>query len=161
MLKSSLFDGGERFQWLIRKNLGSSAGLQINFWQPPLLLQSIRMASTLGKRKRRVVKSPEDDRQGDDEVSESFEQSAQEIFRRHFEAKFKPLPQVEKPTKVVEEELEDTAEEDSEWGGISDTEEDDVQVVDHTDRLSRMATMSKMELKSYMVRPLRPIMILC
>lgn len=111
------------------------------------------MATTLGKRKRRTAKATEDGRQ-DDEDATLLELKAQEIFRRHFEARFKPLPQVETKaleTKAATEKLEVDSEEDSEWGGISDGDEAAVQVVEHTDAQSRIATMSKEEVKSYMV----------
>ena len=37
------------------------------------------------------------------------------------------------------------------WGGISDNEETEVQVVEHTEAQARTAAMSKEELKSFMV----------
>jgi hypothetical protein len=114
------------------------------------------MAPALGKRKRQAAGKAGDDQQ-DDENTRLLEQEAQEILRRHFEAKFKPLPQVEKKAYAVDEEQpEKTSEEDSEWGGISDEEQDAVQIVEHTDAQSRITTMSKDELKSYMVRPSAP-----
>ena len=51
----------------------------------------------------------------------------------------------------MEEASQEESEEDSDWDGISDGEADGVQVVEHTDALSRMAAMSKEELKSFMV----------
>jgi hypothetical protein len=119
------------------------------------------MATALGKRKRQSAKMTEDVRQEDSEDSRSAELNAQEIFRRHFEAQFKPLPQVKKPAKALEERLEDESEENSEWDGISDTEELAVQVVEHTDAQSRMATMSKEELKAFMVHALAVIISPC
>ena len=113
------------------------------------------MTTTLGKRKRRTAKDTGGTASGrqDDQDSKSLELDAQEIFRRHFEAQFKPLPPVERKVKVAEEKLEKNSEEGSEWDGISDGEQAAVQVVEHTDAQSRVATMSKDELKSYMVRP--------
>lgn len=112
------------------------------------------MATTLGKRKRRSHKSTEHGRK-DDEDDTLLELNAQEIFRRHFEARFKPLPQAEKNAlKAIEEQLEVKSEEDSEWDGISDGDESAVQVVEHADAQSRMATMSKEEVKSFMVSTL-------
>ncbi|KAF8852489.1 hypothetical protein BDZ45DRAFT_545079, partial [Acephala macrosclerotiorum] len=78
------------------------------------------------------------------------ELDAQEIFRRHFEAQFKPIPIIHKPAKVVEEAPGDDPEEDSDWDGISEGEEDGVQVVEHTDAQPRIAAMSKEELKAFM-----------
>jgi len=61
------------------------------------------MAMTLGKRKRQIVETyKEDQREGSDD-SGSAELDAQELFRRHFEAKFKPLPVVKKVETVLEE----------------------------------------------------------
>lgn len=85
-----------------------------------------------------------------EQVSESEELDAQEIFRRHFEAQFKPLPVFQKPI-VLAEESEDESNEENDWEGISDSEQNGVQVIEHTDALTRMAAMSKEELKSFMV----------
>ncbi|PBP28622.1 hypothetical protein BUE80_DR000387 [Diplocarpon rosae] len=74
---------------------------------------------------------------------------AQEIFRRHFEAQFKPLPIVYK-AKTIQKVCQDRSEEESDWDGISEGEENGVQVIEHTDAQTRMATMSKEELKSFM-----------
>lgn len=108
------------------------------------------------------------------------EEDAAAIFRRHFEAQFAPLPDAEesnsnsKKTKQqgdaddaesddsdrnnnVDEEDED----DEEWGGLSgdDSSEEEekevtvVEVVDHSSKQpSNIATMSKRELKAFMVR---------
>jgi len=107
------------------------------------------MATLLGKRKRREAVAPVADKRQHSEDSEALE-DAQEIFRRHFEAQFKPLPVAKKPIQVIEEPKDDS-EEESDWDGISETEEDGVQVVEHTDAQIRMAAMSKEELKSFMV----------
>jgi hypothetical protein len=110
------------------------------------------MAPTLGKRKRRTAEATEDNREDDGEGSASLELDAQEIFRRHFEAQFKPLPVVQKTVKEPEEAPpEDESEEDSEWDGISEEEETTVQVVEHVDAHSQIAAMSKEELKVFMV----------
>jgi hypothetical protein len=109
------------------------------------------MATTLGKRKLRDAKATGNNIQDDSDDSRSFELNAQEIFRRHFEAQFKPLRQVEKPVKVLEEGLEDESEEESEWDGISDPDEVAIQVVEHTDIQPRITSMSKDELKTFMV----------
>jgi hypothetical protein len=102
----------------------------------------------LGKRKRRT---PRKERKGESEESDTEELDAQEIFRRHFEAQFKPLPATQKSLKPADEELEDESEDDSDWDGISDEEENAVQVVEHTEAQARTAAMSKEELKSFMV----------
>jgi len=107
------------------------------------------MSTTLGKRKRALHRK-EPAQRAESEGSESEQLDAQEIFRRHFEAQFKPLPVVKKDI-VMEEASQEESEEDLDWDGISDGEADGVQVVEHTDALSRMAAMSKEELKSFMV----------
>ncbi|CZT08704.1 uncharacterized protein RAG0_13721 [Rhynchosporium agropyri] len=106
------------------------------------------MSTHLGKRKR-AVSQKKPARKPESEKSEAELPDAQEIFRRHFEAQFKPLPAVKKKI-VVEPMVEDESEEDSDWYGISDVEQNGVQVIEHTDAESRMAAMSKEELKSFM-----------
>ena len=109
------------------------------------------MAMILGKRKRRTLKTyKEDQGEGRDE-SGSAELDAQELFRRHFEAKFKPLPVVKKVETVVEEVPVDESKEDPDWDGISDDGCGAIEVVEHTDAQSRIALMSKEELKAFMV----------
>ncbi|PTB64368.1 hypothetical protein BBK36DRAFT_1161422 [Trichoderma citrinoviride] len=101
-------------------------------------------------------------------------EDAQEIFRRHFEAQFLPLPEAER--KAREEEEEEDSDDDSngsdgeggEWGGLSneddgsdddddeldDDEDDDsptIEVVDHSvSQAPKTSTMSKRELKAFM-----------
>ncbi|KFA68846.1 hypothetical protein S40285_01145 [Stachybotrys chlorohalonatus IBT 40285] len=94
------------------------------------------------------------------------DEEAQEIFRRHFEAQFQPLPDVEPeavpPSTAHADDTEDE-EEESEWGGLSDDAEDDdahahddnkkpqtVMVVDHSSASIPTTTMSKRELKIFM-----------
>lgn len=108
------------------------------------------MTTNLGKRKRHAVE-PEQDRRQSSEESDSIQEDAQAIFRRHFEAQFKPLPELKRVAKIVEEEPEDDSEEDSEWDGISDEDGGSVQVVEHSDAQTRMAAMSKEQLKAFMV----------
>lgn len=115
------------------------------------------------------MRSSEEDEDMEDEDEEEEELNAAEIFRRHFEARFKPLPDVKekkggKKGTVVAEEDED---EDEEWGGLSEGSEDDeeeedsddddgvkrrkIDVVEHTSAVSA-PKMSKAELKAFMVR---------
>jgi hypothetical protein len=109
------------------------------------------MASLLGKRKRRAPEAPKIERREESEESDASELDAQEIFRRHFEAQFKPLPVAQKSSKPAAEEVADESEEEYNWDGISDDEGNGVQVVEHTEALARTAAMSKEELKSFMV----------
>ncbi|KAE9378730.1 hypothetical protein N431DRAFT_326338 [Stipitochalara longipes BDJ] len=108
------------------------------------------MASMLGKRKRRAPESNAKLHTKEDDESDVSGLDAQEIFRRHFEAQFKPLPVAQKGSKPTLEKPADESEEDSDWGGISDIEEAEVQVVEHTEAQARTAAMSKEELKSFM-----------
>ena len=111
------------------------------------------MSTALGKRKREAKASKKEATQSSSEESNSLELDAQEIFRRHFEAQFKPLP--DEPKKVAKVEIvedEDSEDDDSEWDGISEGGGDQVEVIEHTDAESRMAAMSKEELKKFMVR---------
>ena len=76
------------------------------------------MSKVLGKRKAREA----------DERPAVDAEDAQEIFRRHFEAQFKPLavePIRPLPATVEAEDDEDPGSEaeDSEWGGISEDED--------------------------------------
>ncbi|TGO59853.1 hypothetical protein BOTNAR_0155g00250 [Botryotinia narcissicola] len=81
----------------------------------------------------------------------------QEIFRRHFEAQFKPLPPTTKKPKFNPI-IENPDNEDEDWDGLSDNSgEDDeqvengVQVVEHVKKIdSRIAGMSKGELRAFM-----------
>lgn len=109
------------------------------------------MASMLGKRKRRAPEATKIERREESEESDASELDAQEIFRRHFEAQFKPLPAAQISSKPVAKEALDEPEEDSDWDGILDDEENGVQVVEHTEAQVRTAAMSKEELKSFMV----------
>ncbi|KAL7909538.1 hypothetical protein GGI35DRAFT_386531 [Trichoderma velutinum] len=107
-------------------------------------------------------------------------EDAQEIFRRHFEAQFLPLPEAKRKAKAVEEEdgseddSDDSGSEGGEWDGLSnedvdddedDEDEDDdeeeeeededdtpvVEVVDHSvSQAPATSTMSKRELKAFM-----------
>jgi len=113
--------------------------------------RSNTMATTLGKRKRRAAEVYKDDQRKEYKVSNPPDLDAQEIFRRHFEAQFKPLPVLRKAAKVVEEAEEDDSEEGPSWNGLSEDEGNGVQVVEHTDAQSPMAAMSKDELKAFMV----------
>ena len=109
------------------------------------------MATTLGKRKRVAAETQARVRRSEREESESPELDAQEIFRRHFEAQFKPLPVVQSTATQVENVSEDESSEESEWDGISEPAEESVEVIEHSDAQSRMAAMSKEELKAFMV----------
>ncbi|KAL7950517.1 hypothetical protein V8C42DRAFT_306754 [Trichoderma barbatum] len=107
-------------------------------------------------------------------------EDAQEIFRRHFEAQFLPLPEAKRKATAVDEEDESEDEsngsgsEEGDWDGLSnedeeeeddddevdedeEDEEDDgedtpvIEVVDHSvSQAPKTNTMSKRELKAFM-----------
>jgi len=133
------------------------------------------MPSLLGKRKSRPV-----------DEAPGATADAQELLRRHFEARFKPLAVAPSaaPTRQPanghdshdssdddasqdDDDDDSGSDADSNWGGVSDDEDEDeedegeshvVEVVDHTaTSTTATATMSKRELKAYLVRPLLSI----
>ncbi len=119
------------------------------------------MASSLGKRKRKPTRENEIHRRRDRGDSEGSELDSQEIFRRHFETQFKPLPQIEQPTKVVDRASAEHLEELSDWSGISEGEGEVVQVVEHTDVKVQLADTSREELKAFMVNSYLTYTMLC
>lgn len=115
------------------------------------------MAVTLGKRKRRAEAEAEKPKKAvavtpaRRESSDSSDgETARALFRRAFEAKFKPLEKVDKSkVKPVESEPEDEDLSESDWDGLSD-EEDAVEVVRHVlPEFTREKDGSK---KAFMVR---------
>ncbi|PQE13073.1 swr1-complex 5 protein [Rutstroemia sp. NJR-2017a BBW] len=82
----------------------------------------------------------------------------QEIFRRHFEAQFKPLPVVAQKLNP-DLESEDQDEDEDDWDGLSETSAADehteernngVQVVEHVNIDARTVGMSRAELRAFM-----------
>jgi hypothetical protein len=118
------------------------------------------MASLLGKRKRTnkaavsVAASKRDIAAAD---AEENAQELQDIFRRAFEAKFKPLV-VEEEEAVFkdDEDLAMEADSDNDWDGLSaDDEEDEerpnqVQVVEHG-TIAETEALTRAEMKAFMV----------
>jgi hypothetical protein len=102
--------------------------------------------TTLGKRKRitreRLEQTSKNNEASDDE-------DVHDLFRRAFEAKFKPLDIEPKKPKVTE-----TTEDDEEaWSGISSAEEeeqDTVQVIQHTSAHPKHERLSKAEARAFM-----------
>jgi len=80
------------------------------------------MSPTLGKRKRQGRETIQNTRATSEESSESQNEDVQDVFRRHFEAHFKPLPTVRKAANIVEEVWINKYGEESEWEGISEPE---------------------------------------
>ncbi|QSZ34756.1 hypothetical protein DSL72_007614 [Monilinia vaccinii-corymbosi] len=108
--------------------------------------------------------SPDDDEDEDEEEEEEEEDDTepldpQEVFRRHFEAQFKPLPPPTKKSKASQTVEDPENEEDDNWDGLSDNsaeeDEDDepngIEVVEHVKKVdSRIAGMTKAELRAFM-----------
>lgn len=129
------------------------------------------MAVVLGKRKRGSSKPLTARRIQEEEASSSSESDTvdlQAVFRKAFEAKFKPLPESRqretRQSKPMEEELEgndDDSEEEhdtSSWDGFSDTNDQpsqpaacEVEVISYTDSATTpFDATSKAEMKAFM-----------
>ncbi len=88
----------------------------------------------------------------------------QEAFRRHFEAQFEPLPNLESsalPEQSHKLDLEEDSDE-SDWDGISSGEESvNIEVVDHTTPVrAERSELPKEEAKEFMVDQVAPIQCL-
>jgi hypothetical protein len=113
------------------------------------------MALNLGKRKRisraeleQQSRSPSPSSGSSDTGGEDL----QAIFRRAFEAKFRPLAEERKKLKTAKSEVPEEVEgedDDSDWSGISD-EGNGVQVVEFTGLELEPDAMSKAELRAFM-----------
>ncbi|KAF2261180.1 hypothetical protein CC78DRAFT_561908 [Lojkania enalia] len=116
------------------------------------------MAPTLGKRKRVTREGLEQSshlHSPSSASSNSDSEDVQDIFRRAFEAKFKPLdvePQESKITEPEEEEEEEEEEleEDSDWSGISSEAEDEIEVIEHSTTRRLGDRLSKAEMRAFM-----------
>lgn len=107
------------------------------------------MALTLGKRKRNADVSQD----------ESDDDDARALFRRAFEAKFKPLAGTAKPVKAtvpVVVEADSDENDESDWTGLSENEDDEVkvevEVVDHGMVREEDEEARRREMKAFMVR---------
>ena len=83
----------------------------------------------------------------------------QDVFRRHFEARFQPLPagKSNEPDVTVEDAEKDTSDEDEdEWSGCSS--DGGVEVVEHADDPAAFEAPAhdKRQLRAFMVRPPLP-----
>ena len=109
----------------------------------------------LGKRKRSDKKAinPASGYNSDsDSKNDEEHERIQQIFRQHFEAKFKPLPtsKNKEPVEELDEDLEGNEDED-EWSGLSSTEENKVIEVDHTNTSISAIERDKEQRKIFMV----------
>jgi hypothetical protein len=112
---------------------GSSQGLEVRNVPPKFekcfkfkisvnSMFNFKMAPSLGKRKRHITETIQNTRAASEESSESQDEEVQDVFRRHFEAHFKPLPTVKKATDMAEDDPDVEDEDDTEWEGISEPE---------------------------------------
>ena len=118
------------------------------------------MASLLGKRKRtNKAEARSASSKSEKIAAPSVEENAQElqdIFRRAFEAKFKPLVVESKAVLEDGEEVEDRADSEDDWVGLSadDDEEEagqgQVQVVEHG-TIAETEALTRAEMKAFMV----------
>ncbi|KAH7359761.1 hypothetical protein BKA66DRAFT_226395 [Pyrenochaeta sp. MPI-SDFR-AT-0127] len=112
------------------------------------------MAPTLGKRKRvtraeleQASRSPPPSSGSSDSGAEDL----QAIFRRAFEAKFKPLAVAPKKQKIeVVQAEEEEEEEGSDWSGISEAEEDQIVVIEYKDLRGERDAVERAEMKAFM-----------
>ena len=111
------------------------------------------MAPLLGKRKRRSA-PVEVNNSAASSLAETDSQRLQELLRKNFEAAFEPLPNTEKATIPTDQNNEQSADEEEEmvWEGISDTEEQKADIVQHVNSRSTKSVVSREELKMFMVQ---------
>lgn len=121
------------------------------------IVAATTMAPTLGKRKRvsraeleQASRSPSPSSESNGSGAENL----QAIFRRAFEAKFKPLPVETKKPKLEEAQIEyenEDEEEESDWSGISDDEStNQVEVIELKDTRHARDETEKAEKKAFM-----------
>ena len=112
------------------------------------------MASSKGKRKRRVDLDNEDSLK----LALSAEPPSnrlQELLKLHFETQFEPLPALEDalvPPEVPEEPADSDDASDADWEGLSDEEFDAIEVVHSALQSKCDASLNAHELKTFMVR---------
>ncbi|OCL09118.1 hypothetical protein AOQ84DRAFT_431443 [Glonium stellatum] len=109
------------------------------------------MAINPGKRKR-VTREDLQKRSSSPESSQNSEtEDIQAIFKRHFEAKFKPLDPEHKKTKIIKQ-VEEAQDEDrdSDWDGIISSEEAAVEVIEHSALRVVNERAEKDEIKAFM-----------
>lgn len=137
-------------------------GHSLTHLSPSTDLCTTEMAFALGKRKRvsreefsRPSRSPSPSSHASDSEGQD---DLQAIFRRAFEAKFKPLDaEPKKKPKIEKVEIEEEEEEESDWSGISSEDEDSsgnqVEVFDYAAAQAQRTEdkASKSEMRAFMV----------
>jgi hypothetical protein len=113
------------------------------------------MAVIERKRKRVSREQLQRDSQSPDPSESSGAEDLQAIFKRAFEAKFKPLDPKTRKAKLPEPVEEPEDEEESSWEGIESGEEQ-IEVVEHVVVNHERDARSKEEAKAFLVRYLAP-----
>jgi hypothetical protein len=80
------------------------------------------MPSTVGKRKRQITETIQANIISSGELSKSRNEDVQDVFRRHFETRFKPLSRHKKAIRTADEIVTDEDGTESEWEGLSEPE---------------------------------------
>lgn len=113
---------------------------------------AIQMTSMLGKRQRRRTEgNSEAERAADDQDVADL----QELLRKHFEAKFEPLEVKTKAADpIIHEAVEVRTQEDeaSDWTGLSEDDDEEVEIIVHDTRHQTDTVMGS-ELRAFMVPP--------
>jgi hypothetical protein len=115
------------------------------------------MSVSLGKRKRPAVEQAAKKRESakaSSDPGEDDDAAMQDIFRKHFEAKFKPLPAIQKPKEPEVPSKDNLSESEEDWSGFSE-EEDEVLVVEHSEANTARDITEKFEAKAFLVRDAR------
>ena len=104
----------------------------------------------LGKRKRRDqvgLSDPSADTRADENAADLHAR-----FRHHFEAKFKPLEGISLSIKNIETEVPESVDLESDWEGLTDTEDDGgPQIIHHQLSEAAEAEVPNKELRAFMV----------
>ena len=110
------------------------------------------MTPLLGKRKRRS-QLIQDEECSNSSVADAEHQQLQVILRKNFEANFEPLPITENATALCIQHEEQAVDEGEEmtWEGISNTEKEPANIVQHIKSSAGYKEVPKEELKSFMV----------
>ncbi|KAF2004394.1 hypothetical protein P154DRAFT_616944 [Amniculicola lignicola CBS 123094] len=117
-------------------------------------MKTTTMKAALRKRKRITREELEHLSPSPSSASESDEgEDLQAIFRRAFEAKFRPLEVAPKKPKMEEEEMpkpeEPEEDEETDWSGIS-SDEDGVEIIEYSDTHTRNEEAARSEYKTFM-----------
>lgn len=116
------------------------------------------MIMKLGKRKRENTVGPDDSPVCSlSEESTGLSEGYEDVFRRHFEARYQPLAEsrenrsAQRSKPELEELRPDAEGQPSDWSGFSSEHEDEIPIVYH-DKLPQQEKPSKSESRSFMVR---------